>query len=63
MQPIQQVSLTCPYCGEPFVTSVDVTAGSSDYIEDCPVCCQAIEMRCETSPDGAAQVTTRRQDE
>ncbi len=40
----QLVSVSCPYCGEPFDTLVDVSAGSASYIEDCQVCCQPIEM-------------------
>jgi hypothetical protein len=38
------VSVSCPYCGEPFETLVDVSAGSASYIEDCQICCQPIEM-------------------
>ncbi len=36
--------LQCPYCGEPFKTMLDLSAGSASYIEDCPVCCQPIEF-------------------
>ena len=35
----------CPYCGEFFTTFVDLSAGNQDYIEDCQVCCQPIQMR------------------
>ena len=40
--------VTCPYCGEPFETLIDLSAGSSTYIEDCQVCCapMTIEVRC-----------------
>ncbi|HLK70906.1 MAG TPA: CPXCG motif-containing cysteine-rich protein [Steroidobacteraceae bacterium] len=34
----------CPYCGEPFETLVDLSAGSAQYIEDCQICCQPIEL-------------------
>jgi hypothetical protein len=37
-------SVECPYCGETFETSVDLSAGSSSYVEDCQVCCQPIEF-------------------
>lgn len=36
--------IDCPYCGEAFETNVDCSAGNQQYIEDCPVCCQPIEM-------------------
>lgn len=35
----------CPYCGEGFETSVDCSAGSQAYVEDCAVCCRPIEVR------------------
>ena len=38
------VQVQCPYCGEPFTTLLDLSAGSASYIEDCQVCCQAIEF-------------------
>jgi hypothetical protein len=51
----------CPYCGEPFETLVDLSAGSATYIEDCQVCCQPIEFRVEVDHGGAlkALVTAR----
>ena len=36
--------IDCPYCGETFETEVDCSAGSQEYVEDCPVCCQPIEI-------------------
>jgi len=43
----------CPYCGEPFETLIDLSAGSSTYIEDCQVCCQPIEFRVTVDHAGA----------
>ena len=42
----------CPYCGEAFGTTVDVSAGSSTYVEDCQVCCQPIEMELRVTDAG-----------
>ena len=42
----------CPYCGEPFETLIDLSAGSSTYIEDCQVCCQPIEFKVEVDHAG-----------
>ena len=39
--------ITCPYCGERFEAVVDVSGGSAEYVEDCPVCCRPIEMSVE----------------
>lgn len=31
----------CAYCGEPSLTFIDLSAGSTQsYIEDCQVCCR-----------------------
>lgn len=45
-------SVQCPYCGEAFETVLDLSCGSSRYIEDCQVCCQPIEFSLEVT-DGA----------
>ena len=47
------VVVTCPYCWEQYETQVDLTGGSSTYVEDCQVCCQPIELSLEVSDSGA----------
>ncbi len=32
----------CPYCGEEVETSLDLSGGDQQYIEDCAVCCRPI---------------------
>ena len=49
---LQFVSLLCPYCWERYEARVDLTGGSSTYVEDCPVCCQPIEISCDISDGG-----------
>src|SRR5688572_24894274 len=57
------VTVACPYCGEPFETRVDASAGGASYIEDCQVCCQPIEMILEVDAAGAfANLSARRGD-
>jgi hypothetical protein len=46
------VQVQCPYCGEPFTTVLDLSAGSATYIEDCQVCCQPIEFCVAAGVDG-----------
>ena len=41
---IETVSIQCPYCGESYETTVDLSAGSQRYVEDCAVCCRPIEV-------------------
>jgi hypothetical protein len=46
------VSVACPYCGEPFETRVDLSAGSAQYIEDCQVCCRPIQFHLQVDHEG-----------
>ncbi len=56
---IEFVVIHCPYCGEGFETSIDVSAGAQAYVEDCAVCCRPIEMRVRVdAAGGLAAVTT-----
>ena len=48
----QFVTVQCPYCGESFETAVDPSAGSFQYVEDCQVCCQPIELEGEVDEAG-----------
>ncbi|RLA77987.1 MAG: CPXCG motif-containing cysteine-rich protein [Epsilonproteobacteria bacterium] len=36
---------TCPYCWERISMILDSSEESSDYIEDCEVCCRPIELK------------------
>jgi hypothetical protein len=57
------VTVGCPYCGESYGISIDLTAGSQTQIEDCQVCCQPIEFAIKIGRNGALRrVTTRRLD-
>jgi transcription elongation factor Elf1 len=49
---IETITLDCPYCGESFVTSADLSAGSQRYVEDCAVCCRPIEVFLRVGDDG-----------
>jgi hypothetical protein len=42
--PTQFMPLCCPYCGESYLTCIDLTNGSCTYVEDCQVCCQPMEL-------------------
>ena len=54
----QFVEVQCPYCGESIETSVDLSAGSFCYVEDCQVCCQPIELAGEVDEDGTLRGVT-----
>ena len=42
---------TCPYCWEQISMLLDKTEETSDYIEDCEVCCRPIEILFKFSND------------
>ena len=37
-------SLQCPYCGEDIEVVVDCSVEHQQYVEDCGVCCQPINI-------------------
>ena len=49
---IEPVVIQCPYCGESYETTVDLSAGSQQYIEDCAICCRPIEIALRVGDDG-----------
>jgi hypothetical protein len=41
---LQEAIVTCPYCWERITLVIDLSVESQDYIEDCFVCCQPIQI-------------------
>ena len=60
---LETVHRACPYCGEPIDLTVDLSVPRQDYVEDCAVCCQPIEVGVEVGGAGEVGVTLRRDDE
>lgn len=61
---IHETTVECPYCGEPFTTAVDCSAGDQRYVEDCPICCRPIEFVVATDTAGELlDVTVLRDDD
>jgi len=59
---LDEVTVSCPYCGEPFTAVIDYSAGGQEYIEDCFVCCQPIVFNIKVDSDGNLTEVTTRQD-
>ena len=55
------LELSCPACGEQIGTAIDLSAGSSSYIEDCQVCCQpmVIHLECDAAGNLASGTAER----
>jgi len=60
---IEDYAAQCPYCGEPIVLTLDLSAGSQVYTEDCAVCCQPMLVVLQMAPDGGYLVEVTRENE
>ncbi len=41
---LEEATITCPWCWQQILVLVDTSSGSQQYIEDCQVCCNPIEL-------------------
>ena len=48
------VPVSCPYCGEAIELTVDPSTGSAAYVEDCPVCCQPMQVRVDVDGESVS---------
>jgi hypothetical protein len=60
---LEEVSVQCPWCGEPFDTTVDLTAGNSQYVEDCQICCQPIVFTVRVCNGALEELTIAREND
>ena len=59
-----EISVQCPYCGEPLDLWVDETGGSSQtYVEDCQVCCRPWRVTVAYDEAGNAKISASPLDE
>lgn len=45
---IVEKKVHCPYCAEPISILLDLSVSRQSYVEDCQVCCQAMQIDYET---------------
>ncbi len=51
-------SYICESCGEEIVIPIDLSAGrDQEYVEDCPVCCNANVIHVTFDPEGQYRVS------
>lgn len=48
----EEAEYICPHCWQANTMLVDVAAGTQTFIQDCEVCCNPIEFRCEVDHSG-----------
>jgi hypothetical protein len=49
---IEETKVSCPACWETITLTVDLSAGSRTYSEDCPVCCNPMTVQLRVGDDG-----------
>ena len=52
-------ALECPYCWQPITVLVDTSVPDQEYVEDCEVCCNPIQLHVRASR-GAVTVEAQR---
>ena len=60
-EPIQEIEITCPYCGETVTIAVEADL-DGELVHDCEVCCRPWRLRLGRS-GGQLEVEARRLDE
>lgn len=63
MNLLEESVISCPYCGEPITILVDGSLEEQQYIEDCQVCCQPMEIRVKVMANGSFQIEARNENE
>ncbi len=56
----EALSVICPTCGFRSLVLVDTFAGDHSVVEDCTVCCRAIELRIQVREYQVSGVTIER---
>jgi hypothetical protein len=56
MQAMQTVTQYCPYCGESIDLLIDCSEAEQNYIEDCSVCCQPMQVRLRIDAHGELEL-------
>lgn len=58
----EEISVTCPYCGESVVIEPEPSDEVVQYVEDCHVCCRPIVITIHYLEEGS-RVTAKRENE
>ncbi|MBT8258871.1 MAG: CPXCG motif-containing cysteine-rich protein [Bacteroidia bacterium] len=56
---MQEVFFSCPYCWETISMLVDLSVPEQDYIEDCEVCCNPIQLLVLIAEDSIKSLEAR----
>ena len=63
MDPLQNITVNCAFCGERIDILVDCSIAQQEYVEDCQVCCNPLVMRVAIDDDGFPRVEVRNEND
>ncbi len=55
----EEITITCPYCGEALLIEPEPSDDVVQYVEDCHVCCRPILLTIHYSEDGSTVTAER----
>ena len=58
----EEAQISCPFCGETLSILLDLSIPEQDYIEDCQVCCQPMQLRYRSSDGVLTEISAERTD-
>jgi len=62
MNVLEYIAVTCPYCGESNELTIERTLETLSYMEDCCVCCRAMQIDVRFVADDFEISATREND-
>lgn len=64
MDPTEDLTYGCPYCGKENSIRIDRSGGKNQYmVTDCEVCCRPISVEIQIDEDGYVNLTAKREGE
>jgi hypothetical protein len=60
---IEDLVVTCPYCGQAMEVDVDCTGGDQSYYEDCQTCCMPVQFLITVDEAGNLREAIARRDD
>lgn len=59
---LSEHAVDCPFCGESIDLLIDLSEGSTAYVEDCQVCCQPMQVSVQIDGDEVTYLSVDRDD-
>ena len=63
MSLFQELTVSCPYCGESISILVDGSVEEQQYTEDCEVCCRPMDIKVIVAANDSVRLDVRREND